>query len=403
MTGGETPRPLLRLTRLSLTQFRTYETLTWRPAARISVLHGPNGSGKTNLLEAVSLLVPGRGLRAARAAEFARYGPGATGAWAVAARFDTPSGPVAIGTGTPPQGAADRRAFLLDGKPPRGQAELLSRIAALWLTPQMDRLFVEGASARRRFLDRLVWALQPGHTRELAAHDQALAQRNRLLASGRADAAWLDGLEDAIARHAVAVTAARLATAEALTAALADGAATPFPAARIGLVCPIAERLRAGPALAAEDWLRAALAASRGEDARTGATSAGAHKSDMALSDVETGLAAARASTGQQKALLVSVILGHAALVGSLRGFGPLLLLDEPLVHLDHERRAALLTALIRLPCTTLLTGVDAEPFAPLAGHAEGLRTGGGRLLPDGALPPRNPPGDARDPGTDTL
>ncbi len=375
MIGDEAPPPFLRLTRLSLTQFRNYDALTWRPAARISVLHGPNGSGKTNLLEAVSLLVPGRGLRAARNAELARYGPGATGAWAVAARFDTPSGPVAVGTGTPPQGVADRRAFLLDGKPPRSQAEIVSRVAALWLTPQMDRLFVEGAAARRRFLDRLVWALQPGHTRELAAHDQALAQRNRLLAEGRADPAWLDGLEDAIARHAVAVTAARLSTAEALTAALAEGAAAPFPAARLGLVCPIADRLRAGPALAVEDWLRAALAASRGEDARSGTTATGAHRADMALSDAATGSrppAPARASRRRCWSASSSATRRWSPRCAAS---APLLLLDEPLVHLDAERRAALLAALVRLPCTALLTGVDADVFAPLAGHAEGLRT----------------------------
>ncbi|MBV9653082.1 MAG: DNA replication/repair protein RecF [Acetobacteraceae bacterium] len=385
MSGNEPLRALLRLTRLSLTQFRNYEALTWRPSARIFVLHGPNGSGKTNLLEALSLLVPGRGLRGARHAELARYGPGTTGAWAVAAQFDTPDGPLAIGTGTPP-GATDRRAFLLDGKPPRSQAEILSRLAALWLTPGMDRLFLEAAASRRRFLDRLVWALQPGHTRELAAHDQAVAQRNRLLADGRDEPAWLDGLEDAIARHAVAVTAARLAAASALTDALADGAASPFPAARIGLVCPVADRLRVSPALAVEDWLRTALAASRGEDRRTGGTGYGAHRADMALADAATGTPAARASTGQQKALLVSVILGHATLVTALRGIGPLLLLDEPLVHLDRERRAALLAALIRLPCTALLTGVDAEVFAPLGDRAEWLRTGGGQLTPHNLL-----------------
>lgn len=391
MTPESAPLPLLRLHRLDLTQFRNYETLTWRPRLRLAVLHGPNGSGKTNLLEAISLLVPGRGLRGARNAELARHADGADGRWAVAARFDTPEGELAVGTGTPPRGPADRRAFLLDGHPARSQAEILSRVAMLWLTPQMDRLFLEGASARRRFLDRLVWTLQPGHTRELSAHDQALAQRNRLLAEGRADRVWLDGLEDAIARHAVAVTAGRLSTAGALSDALAGGAAAPFPAARIGLLCPIADRLREEPALAAEDWLRATLAATRAEDARTGTTSAGAHRCDVAITDAWTGLPAGRASTGEQKALLVAVTLGQVALVSAQRGFGPMLLLDEPLVHLDRSRRLSLLDALVRLPCQAILTGVDADPFAPLAGAAETFLTGGGQLMTDGFLQSRNP------------
>ncbi len=376
---------MIRLLRLTLTDFRNYPFLAWRPAARLSAIAGPNGSGKTNLLEALSLVVPGRGLRGAKGAELARRdGPGQ---WAVAARLDTPEGTLDIGTGTLPDGPPDRRVFRMDGSTPRSQAEVAARLAAVWLTPQMDRLFQEGASGRRRFLDRLVYALEPGHAREVAAHDTAVAGRNRLLAAGRADPAWLSGLEDAIARHAVAATAARAALVARLNAALAEGAAAPFPAARLGLADPIADRLAEQPALAAEHWLRDRLAATREADRAAGATGLGAHRADMTLSDA-AGLPAARASTGQQKALLIGTVLGHAALIAAARAAPPLLLLDEPAVHLDPQRRAALYAALIRLPAQVLLTGTDAEVFAPLAGHAEFLRTGDDSLVPDTRFPP---------------
>jgi DNA replication and repair protein RecF len=369
---------MLRLTRLTLTDFRNFESLDWRPDAPITVLTGPNGAGKTNLLEAVSLLSPGRGLRRARIAELARAG--SAGRWAVAARLTLGDEAFALGTGTAGDGPADRRIFKLDGAEPRTQAEIAARLAVVWLTPQMDMLFQEAASGRRRFLDRLVWALEPSHAREAAAHDTAMAGRNRLLAASGADPAWLAGLEEAMARHGVALAAGRKAFIARLNAApLHDDA---FPRARLSLLDPIAERLSAEPALAVEAWLRGQLAARRQADSAAGGASLGAHRTDLRIEDAATGLAAAQASTGQQKALLLGIVLAHAALIAQARGFAPILLLDEPLVHLDAARRDALFAALAALPAQALLTGTDPEIFAPLRGAAGFVALSGGVLSP---------------------
>ncbi len=378
----------LHLERLTLSHFRSYEALDWRPGARLVVIAGPNGSGKTNLLEAVSLLATGRGLRGAATTTMAR---GGKGAWAVAARLAVDATRFEVATGSDPEPPHERRVFRLDGAAPRSQADIASRVASVWITPQMERLFGEAASGRRRFLDRLAAAVEPAHARALAAWETASASRRRVLAEG-GDPAWLAGFEEAMARHAVAVTAGRMALVHDLSAALAAGAAAPFPVVRLGLDCAIADRLASEPALAVEEWLRATLAAGRRADHASGTASVGAHRADLTIEDAASGLDAAMASTGEQKAMLVGIVLGHAAVVARARGFAPLLLLDEPLVHLDAGRRAALFATLRGLDAQALMTGTEAAEFAPLVDIATLFSCREGGLAP-AEFPPAARPG----------
>ena len=338
------------------------------------VFVGDNGVGKTNLLEAASLLVPGRGLRGARFVDLTQQSS-PTG-WAVAARF---SDGVEIGTGAV-EGAPERRTFLLNGVKPRAQSEIAAQFSAVWLTPQMDRLFTDAASGRRKFLDRLVIALEPTHAREIAAFESASAQRNRLLALPPYDNIWLAALEDTMARHAVAATAGRLALITRLNATLKAGAADPFPQVELGLACTIAQKLAQAPALDVEEKLRASLASMRAADAQAKSAGYGPQKADLQIANAQTGQLAAQASTGQQKAMLVGIVLGHAAMITAARGTPPLLLLDEPLVHLDSTHRQALFAALNKADLPAWITGTDLAPFAGLEAQAYSVQ--GGAITP---------------------
>ncbi len=377
---------MTRLLRLVLTNFRNYDRLAWKPASSPVIITGDNGSGKTNLLEALSLLTPGRGLRSARTADLRSHLPGtdatATG-WGVSARFADHRGTFEIATGME-AGQDGARKFLVDGVALRARAAVADYLSAVWITPQMDRLFGESASGRRRFLDRLVVAMAPHHARELAACERATAQRNRILSTRSTDPAWLSGVEDAMARHGVAVVAARQELITRLNATGADPSGA-FPSAFLSLICPVASRLGSEPALAVEDWLRAEFRTSRDADRLRGHAVLGAHRTDFSLQDLETGRPASEASTGQQKALLIGVILAHARLMSAPGNIAPMLLLDEPLVHLDAARRAALLSMLLDFQTPVLLTGTDPEPFAPLRKKALFVRLNDGALGPDPA------------------
>jgi DNA replication and repair protein RecF len=368
------------VTRLALTDFRNYSSARLDLAAGPVVLTGPNGAGKTNLLEAVSVLSPGRGLRNARLGDLDRRykGKDTEGCWAVAATVDTRHGPVKIGTGRDPAGS-ERRVVRIDGEPARSQAALGEVIGVTWLTPQMDRLFIEGPSARRRFLDRLVLGLDPAHAARVSSYEQAMRERSRLLRDGPNDPAWLGAIEETMAAQGVAVAAARRDAVERLdeACAVAEG---PFPRARLSLNGTVETWLDELPALAAEDRFRAALKDGRTADAATGGATVGPHRSDLAVTHAERGVPAETMSTGEQKALLISIVLAHARLQRETRGEPPLLLLDEVAAHLDAARRDALFATLLALESQVWLTGTDTALFLPLRTAARFLSVSDGAL-----------------------
>jgi DNA replication and repair protein RecF len=379
------------VTRLALTDFRNYRSARLDIAARPVVLTGPNGAGKTNLLEAVSVLSPGRGLRNARLGDLDRRRADdepETAGWAVAATIETQRGAVKIGTGRDPAVAlqpagpargSERRIVRIDGETARGQAALGELIGVIWLTPQMDRLFIEGPSARRRFLDRLVLGLDPAHAARVAAYEHAMRERSRLLRDGPPDAAWLDALEEVMAAQGVAVAAARRDAVERLDEACA-AAEGPFPCARLRIAGTVEAWLDEAPALAAEERFKTALKAGRAADTLAGGATVGPHRSDLAVAHAEKGVAAEGLSTGEQKALLISIVLAHARLQRQTRGEPPLLLLDEVAAHLDGARREALFDALLGLESQVWLTGTDAALFAPLRAAARFLSVSDGVL-----------------------
>lgn len=367
----------MQIQRLALTNFRNYAHQVWKPRHRISVLTGENGAGKTNVLEAVSLLAPGRGLRGASLTQLALHG---ASEWGVAAQVLAGGMLVDLGTGNDLKGGT-RRVFQLDAQSVRSQGDIAQFFSCVWITPQMDRLFTDPGSARRRFLDRLVVALNPQHARELAAHERAVAQRNRLLAERPGETAWLAAAEDSMARHAIAITASRMALVDGMNHTAGD--VPGFPRSDLALICPIGTQLASGSALQAEDWLREKLRASRDDDRMRSGSRWGAHRADLGLTDRASGRSADQSSSGQQKAMLLGVVLSHAELIARQRGDPPIILLDEPLVHLDARRREALLAALPDLEASVMLTGTDRPLFESLEGRAAFHRVSDNRLSDD--------------------
>jgi DNA replication and repair protein RecF len=379
-----------RICRLTLTNFRSYRVAAVAPKGSLVALTGPNGAGKTNLLEAISFLSPGRGLRRARLEDVAFAGSGgenggrSDGAddhrynrpWAVSAEIDGALGLVTLGTGVEPgmPGEASlSRKYRIDREPVASATAFADHLRVVWLVPSMDGLFLGPASERRRFLDRLVLAVDATHASRVSALERALRSRNRLLENREAHAHWLDAAEHETAEIAVAVAAARAETVRRLAAALAARreARFEFPSAEIHLDGWMEAMVQTHPAVEVEDRYRAALKENRTRDAAAGRTLEGPHLTDLAVYYREKAIAAGNASTGEQKALLIGLVLAHAALVADMTGTAPVILLDEVVAHLDPGRRAVLFEALGQLGSQVWITGADPVAFADISSRAD--------------------------------
>ena len=373
-----------RIRRLTLSNFRSYRAASLTIDAQLAVLVGPNGAGKTNLIEAISFLAPGRGLRRATLDEVA-FAEG-DGSWAVAAELEGALGLATLGTGITQSAdeAALTRKCRIDGEPVSSAAAFADHVGIVWLTPAMDGLFSGPASERRRFLDRLVLAVDGTHSARVNALERSLRSRNRLLEQPSPDPHWLDAIEHETAEVAIAVAAARAETVRRLAAALARNRdpASPFPWAGIALDGWIENALMEQPATEVEDRYRAVLRENRARDAAAGRTTDGTHLTDLEVLYGPKGIAAAQASTGEQKALLIGLVLAHAGLVAEMTRLAPLLLLDEVVAHLDPGRRAALFDALAVLDTQVWMTGADPAPFADVATRAQVFIVSPGRVAP---------------------
>ncbi len=360
------------LARLVLTDFRSYARAEFSFDGRPVTLTGDNGAGKTNLLEAISLLSPGRGLRGVPYADLARA-QGA-GGWAVAAALETRWGPLRIGTGIEPHKAetARSRAVRIDGEAATGSGALADHLRIVWLTPAMDRLFVEAAGERRRFLDRIVMGFDPAHGRRANAYERALRERNRLLADNVREPGWLSGLEEQMAEHGVALAAARVETVARLKGAFEVATQGAFPRAAITIAGTLEADLAEHAAVEVEDRFLRRLAETRARDAAAGRSLEGPHRSDLLVRHAAKDQEARLCSTGEQKALLIGIALANARLLAA-RGHPPLLLLDEVAAHLDETRRAALFDEIVELGLQAFMTGTDRALFTAFGSRAQGF------------------------------
>jgi DNA replication and repair protein RecF len=376
------------ITTLTLTDFRSYASATLPVAAGTVVLHGPNGAGKTNLLEALSLFTPGKGLRGASAPEMGRREPGEAGgrAWAVAAVLTDGEDETKLGTGVQSPGAA-RRIVRIDGETAQ-PGRLLDHLRPVWATPEQDRLFSDARAARLKFFDRLVFAAEPDHAASVSAYEKALRERLRLLTDGAegqpADPLWLDALELRLGEAGAAAALARAAALTTLQSAIDERGDRPFPQADLGLTGEAEAMAAAGAGAAAiAGAIREGMSRSRARDTAAGRSLFGPHRSDLTALHREKNRPAAEGSSGEQKALVLNLILAQIARLSGQAAM-PVLLLDEAPAHLDTRRRAALFDEIEALGLQAFLTGTEAELFEPLRGRAQFVRVEGGGLTVEG-------------------
>ena len=356
------------LTSLKLNNFRCYESQVLTELSEgLIVIYGQNGAGKTNILEAVSLLTPGRGLRSARPTEIQKVDGGHP--WAIAASMQSKYEEVRLGTGLNAQN--EKRIVRINGQNAKNQNALAQYLSCVWLTPQMDRLFLDSARERRKFFDRLIFAFDPGHAGRITRYENALSQRSKLLREGKHDDTWLSGLEQQMAETAIAIAAARLDFISKLQAACNTTDHTHFPLALLEISGTLEELLGSATALETEDAFKYQLTQSRAQDAITGGATTGPHKSDLLITYAEKNMPASQCSTGEQKALLIGIILAHAVLIKAEKGTPPILLLDEIAAHLDENRRNALYEMLITLKTQIWLTGTDRNLFQSIEHTAQ--------------------------------
>lgn len=357
------------ISRLKLTDFRNYAAASLVLDSRHVVLTGENGAGKTNLMEAISFLSPGRGFRRAVLTDVPRVG--ADGGFAIFVDLDGMQGEVAIGTGTEPgDGESVSRKLRINGTPAKSTEELSDHLNVLWLTPSMDGLFTGSSSDRRRFLDRLVLSLDPTHARRASDFERAMRSRNRLLSEGRFDPSWLSAIETQMAELGIAMAAARQEMLGLLQSLSVNSAETPFPTPALALEGFMDGGMDRPAADLEEDYL-ATLRNGRGRDAAAGRTLEGPHRVDLLVRHQEKNIEASRCSTGEQKALLIGLILAHARLTADMTGFAPILLLDEIAAHLDEGRRATLFDLVDGLGGQAFMTGTDQSMFAALGDRAQ--------------------------------
>jgi DNA replication and repair protein RecF len=377
--GGRLPQ--VHLSRLKLTDFRNYARLSLELKPGAVVFTGENGAGKTNLLEAISILSPGRGLRRATIAEVTR--DQAASGFAIHATIEGPFGECEIGTGTTGGQDEATRKVRINGTTARSGDELLDWLRVIWLTPAMDALFTGPAGDRRRFLDRLVLAIDPAHGRRAADYEKAMRARNRLLTENSRDTRWFEAIETQMAETGTAIAAARAELVRLLAGMIGKMPGdSPFPRSVITLSGTIEEQVGQKPAVEIEEGFRAELAEGRYRDRAAGRTLDGPHRADLLVRHAPKDQAAELCSTGEQKALLIGIVLSHARLTAEVAGSTPVLLLDEIAAHLDAGRRAALFSILDDLNCQYFMTGTEAALFDSLIGRAQFLTVSAGRVSP---------------------